>query len=323
MRRSFTAVSFLLIGLTLPVMAKPAKAPTKSVERAAVPVVEVPYPDLAPIARAIFLPDIQVMLRTVAWDPKSVLPLDMTHCVAGLSPDVASGMMAPNLAKVLTISEAAATLQFLASPTWRKYMERQRPIEKKNGIFNVWPTFSAAELDEIRAFANTSAGRKLTGDLQALPGVWDGMMSVLEQSLLRCGTQEFFASPESDAFRARLRVIRQERVPPAKQESAQFGRVDSMVIPNAASVDSSEVACTAPRPTYPRRALPLSGKSVVRMLIDVDGAVIKTTVTESSGVPALDDAAEVAVKGMRCKPYVDGGKPIKVTVSQPITFEAD
>lgn len=323
MRRSLSVLISLLVSLAPLATAKPSKAPAKAVAQTPTPPAEAAYPDMQPIARTFFSPYIHLMLQKVAWDPMNALPLDMTHCMAKLGADVTSWMIATNLAKVLTAPEAVTTLEFLTSPTGQKYIERQRPIVKTKGVFNQHPVFVAEELNEIRAFANTSAGRKLMGDFRHLPALRDAMFSVLDQSILRCGVPEFFTSPEGEAFLNRLSAMRRAPLGSATQSSGGASRHTSSAPLDTLEVNSTQLACTLPRPVYPVRAAPLSGKAIVRMLVHEDGTVIEAVVAESSGVFVLDDAAETAVKNMRCKPFIDRGRPIKVTATQPIDFVAN
>jgi len=64
-----------------------------------------------------------------------------------------------------------------------------------------------------------------------------------------------------------------------------------------------------------------TGKAVVRLTTDDTGKVVKTAVVTSSGSSRLDQAAEEAVRRMRCKPYLDNGRAVAVTAQQPIGFE--
>jgi protein TonB len=61
-----------------------------------------------------------------------------------------------------------------------------------------------------------------------------------------------------------------------------------------------------------------SGTVVVQALIGKDGRVADTRVLKS--IPALDDAAEDAVRRWRFKPAQADGVPVETWVSVPIQF---
>jgi protein TonB len=73
-------------------------------------------------------------------------------------------------------------------------------------------------------------------------------------------------------------------------------------------------------PEYPdvARAMGTSGTVVVQVLVGRDGKVADTRVLKS--IPALDDAAEQAVRRWRFKPAVSEGNPVETWVSVPILF---
>ncbi|WP_255503316.1 energy transducer TonB, partial [Cupriavidus sp. UME77] len=89
------------------------------------------------------------------------------------------------------------------------------------------------------------------------------------------------------------------------------------------AVGIGEIQCSPPQPTYPSqsRRMGETGKAVVRLTTDDTGKVVKTAVVTSSGSSRLDQAAEEAVRRMRCKPYLDNGRAVAVTAQQPIGFE--
>jgi protein TonB len=88
-------------------------------------------------------------------------------------------------------------------------------------------------------------------------------------------------------------------------------------------VGLGEIQCPPPSVTYPAqsRRTGETGKVVVRLTTDESGAVAKAVVASSSGSPRLDQAAVDAVLRMRCKPYIDNGRPVSVTAQQPVNFE--
>lgn len=83
--------------------------------------------------------------------------------------------------------------------------------------------------------------------------------------------------------------------------------------------------CTRPQPTYPKASSRRGekGQVVLRLWINEEGLVYQTVVTQSSGFPPLDLAADDAVRRIRCSPIMtDDGHPTKASAVQPITFNA-
>jgi protein TonB len=64
----------------------------------------------------------------------------------------------------------------------------------------------------------------------------------------------------------------------------------------------------------------IGGKVNVWFFIDTDGTVLKTTLAEQSGYPALDEAAVAVANIMRFSPAQNRDKAVQVWVSLPITF---
>jgi protein TonB len=64
----------------------------------------------------------------------------------------------------------------------------------------------------------------------------------------------------------------------------------------------------------------IGGKVNVWFFIDTDGTVLKTTLAEKSGYPALDEAAVAVANIMRFSPAQNRDKAVQVWVSLPITF---
>lgn len=88
-------------------------------------------------------------------------------------------------------------------------------------------------------------------------------------------------------------------------------------------VGIGEIGCSPPKVTYPTqsRRMGETGKAVVSLTTDESGRVIKAAVATSSGSTRLDTAAINAVQAMRCKPYMESGRPVAATAQQPIDFE--
>jgi protein TonB len=76
-----------------------------------------------------------------------------------------------------------------------------------------------------------------------------------------------------------------------------------------------------PRPEYPRAARRRgeAGTVTIRLNVDERGQVI-ASIERSSGFPELDASARQAAQSAQCKPYLEGGRPIRVTALQPISF---
>lgn len=76
-------------------------------------------------------------------------------------------------------------------------------------------------------------------------------------------------------------------------------------------------------PQYPPRALTMEqqGISVVRALIDIDGASREVRLWRSSGHDALDRAALAAVRGWAFEAARIGDRPVLAWVEIPVRFE--
>ncbi len=77
-----------------------------------------------------------------------------------------------------------------------------------------------------------------------------------------------------------------------------------------------------PRPDYPAAARRLNqqGQVVLRALVTVQGQVTTVEVAQSSGFPALDEAARRTVSGWGFTPAQQGDQPIESWVMVPIVF---
>ena len=77
---------------------------------------------------------------------------------------------------------------------------------------------------------------------------------------------------------------------------------------------------TWPSPSYPKAAHDAGIQGTVLVMTEImpDGSVGGTKVAES--IPALDDAAVLAVKRMRFKPASDQGKRVSVWLGIPVKF---
>jgi len=85
----------------------------------------------------------------------------------------------------------------------------------------------------------------------------------------------------------------------------------------------SEHTCTLPQVYYPQAARrgAYEGTVMVRAWFNELGLNYLTLVTKSAGHQSLDDAAEQAVRTIRCKPYIENGKAVRIVGQQSIRFE--
>lgn len=81
-------------------------------------------------------------------------------------------------------------------------------------------------------------------------------------------------------------------------------------------------AGSPPRPFYPAEAKSRQeqGRVVVRIEADELGHITSTRIEESSGHPLLDEAALASLKGVRFKPILDAGRPIRFSALLPFDF---
>lgn len=91
------------------------------------------------------------------------------------------------------------------------------------------------------------------------------------------------------------------------------------------SVSMSQAQCSVPEPFYPglSRRMGEEGKALVRLYINEAGNVEKVQLAQSSGIQRLDQSALDAAQKARCKPFVEFGKPIKVSAIQPYIFRLE
>ena len=90
-------------------------------------------------------------------------------------------------------------------------------------------------------------------------------------------------------------------------------------------ISISQAQCSVPEPFYPNlsRRMGEAGKTMVRLFINESGAVEKVALAQSSGIHRLDQAALDAGMRVRCKPFIEFGKAIKVTAIQPYIFRLE
>ena len=90
-------------------------------------------------------------------------------------------------------------------------------------------------------------------------------------------------------------------------------------------VDSDPVASFKVAPVVPanvRKILSSRGavRVVVTAMVDEEGQVVETSVAESSGIAALDQAAENALKRYKFKPAIRNGRKARAWVKLPFDF---
>jgi protein TonB len=91
------------------------------------------------------------------------------------------------------------------------------------------------------------------------------------------------------------------------------------------TISISQAQCSVPEPFYPNlsRRMGEEGKTMVRLFINESGAIEKVALAQSSGIQRLDQAALDAGMRVRCKPFIEFGKAIKVTAIQPYIFRLE
>lgn len=116
---------------------------------------------------------------------------------------------------------------------------------------------------------------------------------------------------------ASLPVEPTNTTPPSSAGGSSSGELKSISI--------SQAQCSVPEPFYPSlaRRMGEEGKTMVRLFINESGVVEKVSLSQSSGVQRLDQAALEAAMKVRCRPFVEFGKAIKVTAIQPYIFRLE
>jgi protein TonB len=112
---------------------------------------------------------------------------------------------------------------------------------------------------------------------------------------------------------------------PAPESSLPASSLGGSSSGNPKTVSISQAQCSVPEPFYPNlsRRMGEEGKTMVRLFINESGAVEKVTLAQSSGIHRLDQAALDAGMRVRCKPFIEFGKAIKVTAIQPYIFRLE
>jgi len=78
-----------------------------------------------------------------------------------------------------------------------------------------------------------------------------------------------------------------------------------------------------PPPRYPEvsRRMEQEGTVFVKMLVNLDGTVMRVVVVRSSTYPSLDTAAVEAAWNWKFSPAIQNKKPVRVWVAAPLKFE--
>jgi protein TonB len=114
--------------------------------------------------------------------------------------------------------------------------------------------------------------------------------------------------------------------PPAVVEPAAPPPPPAPPAPALRTIPSTAVAyLEPPAPVYPlaSRRLREQGEVLLKVEIGADGHARQVLVTRSSGSPRLDNAALVAVRAARFKPYTENGQALVVWTTVPIQFELE
>lgn len=107
----------------------------------------------------------------------------------------------------------------------------------------------------------------------------------------------------------------------APQPAAQPAAPQAPAAPR--TVTASQVQyLEPPSPVYPARSKRANeqGTVMLRVLVDIAGRAAQVSVQTSSRHPALDEAALVAVRNARFRPFMEGGAAQPVWVLIPINF---
>jgi protein TonB len=112
---------------------------------------------------------------------------------------------------------------------------------------------------------------------------------------------------------------------PAQESSMPASSLGGSSTGDPKTISISQAQCSVPEPFYPNlsRRMGEAGKTMVRLFINESGAVEKVALAQSSGIHRLDQAALDAGMRVRCKPFIEFGKAIKVTAIQPYIFRLE
>jgi periplasmic protein TonB len=113
--------------------------------------------------------------------------------------------------------------------------------------------------------------------------------------------------------------------PPSQESSLPASSLGGSSTGDPKTISISQAQCSVPEPFYPNlsRRMGEEGKTLVRLFINEAGIVEKVALAQSSGIHRLDQAALDAGMRVRCKPFIEFGKAIKVTAIQPYIFRLE
>jgi protein TonB len=113
--------------------------------------------------------------------------------------------------------------------------------------------------------------------------------------------------------------------PPNQESSLPASSLGGSSTGDPKTISISQAQCSVPEPFYPNlsRRMGEEGKTMVRLFINESGAVEKVALAQSSGIHRVDQAALEAGMKVRCKPFIEFGKAIKVTAIQPYIFRLE
>ena len=113
--------------------------------------------------------------------------------------------------------------------------------------------------------------------------------------------------------------------PPNQESSLPASSLGGSSTGDPKTISISQAQCSVPEPFYPNlsRRMGEEGKTMVRLFINESGSVEKVALAQSSGIHRLDQAALDAGMRVRCKPFIEFGKAIKVTAIQPYIFRLE
>ncbi|WP_260858883.1 energy transducer TonB [Paraburkholderia sp. BCC1885] len=90
----------------------------------------------------------------------------------------------------------------------------------------------------------------------------------------------------------------------------------------SAPKDVAHLDCNIAKPDYPylSKRTNETGTAVIRFVVGLTGTIEEVRLQKSSGFARLDSAALDAMHASACHPYMEDGKPVRATYSQPFTF---
>jgi TonB family protein len=200
-------------------------------------------------------------------------------------------------------------------------------------------TTMGVENSKVATGSLPRAQQQIRPDVGEMPPAWsivdqvELMETALARGLEQASPRPVMTPPKKPIHDARhvvkpesTRLFKKSVVPPPPVTS------DAVAAPAMPSTqrqgqdaESLPQKVYSPTPTYPASALRqgLTGRVVLRVHVDADGAVVSAGVLRSSGHPILDDAALAGVRQWRFQPARQLGVAIEQKIAVPITFRID